>query len=243
MVLSVFGGAPARAETAAVAVATNFLKPLESLAADFKAATGHDLVISGGSTGKLYAQIKEGAPFDVFLAADAERPARLANEGLAVADSRFTYAQGRLVLLSRDPATTGQDCLAALRASTGKVAIANPATAPYGAAAKAAIVALDLEAALADRLVQGEDIGQTFAFVDTENAAFGFVALAQIAGEPSGSRQGCRWDVPADTHAPIDQQAALLAHGADNPAATAFIAWLRGDEAKVAIRAFGYATP
>lgn len=233
---------PARAVTVTVAVATNFLKPLETLASDFAATSGHDVVVVSGSTGKLYAQITQGAPLDVFLAADTERPSKLIDDGLAIADSRFTYALGRLVLLSRDP-SAGADCVAALRASAGKVAIANPETAPYGAAARAALQAMSLSPAVAGRIVQGEDVGQTFAFVDTANAAFGFVALSQVAGEPPGARPGCRWDVPADLHPPIEQQAVLLRRAAGNVAAEAFLAWLRGPEAGALIRAAGYGVP
>ncbi len=232
----------AAAGQTAVAVATNFAKPLEALAAEFKVRTGHDVIISSGSTGKLYAQIKAGAPFDVFLAADAQRPAKLANEGFADPASRFTYALGRLVLLSRDPAAAGRDCLEVLRASTGKVAIANPATAPYGAAAKMTLQALGLWAEVEARIVQGEDIGQTYAFIDTGNAEIGFVALSQLAAEPAEDEVGCRWEVTQDLHAPIEQQAVLLVRGAGNPAAAAFLEFLRSPEAAKMIRGFGYGT-
>ncbi|MEX2648641.1 MAG: molybdate ABC transporter substrate-binding protein [Alphaproteobacteria bacterium] len=232
----------AAAGQVAVAVATNFAKPLEALVAEFKARTGHDVIISSGSTGKLYAQIEAGAPFDVFLAADAARPAKLADEGFADPASRFTYALGRLVLLSRGPAAAGRDCLEVLRASTGKVAIANPATAPYGAAAKKTLQALGLWDQVEARIVQGEDIGQTFAFIDTGNAEIGFVAASQVAAEPADGATGCRWEVTQDLHAPIEQQAVLLARGEGNPAAAAFVEFLRSPEAAKTIGAFGYGT-
>ncbi|MGH6719092.1 MAG: molybdate ABC transporter substrate-binding protein [Alphaproteobacteria bacterium] len=232
----------ARAETATIAVATNFARPLEALAPAFAAASGHTIAMAAASTGQLYAQIRQGAPFDVFLAADAERPAALVAEGAAVAASRFAYAYGRLVLLSRSPAATGEDCLEFLRAGGGHIAIANPTIAPYGRAARETLEALGLWPEVAGRIVQGNDVGQTFAFVATANAEAGFVALSQViaAADPAGP--GCRWDVPAGLHAPIEQQAVLLVHGAGNAAALAFLTFMRSAEAQATIRAFGYGT-
>lgn len=230
---------PAGAGQVAVAVATNFVTPLAALTPAFEAATGHVALVSSGSTGKLAAQIAQGAPFDVFLAADAARPEALVAAGHAVAGSASTYALGRLVLLSRAAEATGADCLDFLRASAGKVAIANPRTAPYGAAALQAIDALGLGPALADRLVQGEDIGQTYAFVATGNAVAGFVGLSQVIDQGDDG-VGCRWTVPTGLHDPIAQRAVLLVHGRDNPAAAAFLAFLRGPEAAAIIARFGY---
>jgi molybdate transport system substrate-binding protein len=241
-VLAVALAGPARAETVAVAVARNFAEPLDTLARQFKAASGHDVVISAGSTGMLYTQIKEGAPFEVFLAADEEHPARLAVEGLGVPASRFTYALGRLVLLSRSPDATGMDCMAFLKASTGKVAIANPSTAPYGVAARQALNALGLWAEVEPRIVMGEDIGQAFAFVDTGNAELGLVALSQVAKEPGAGAAGCRAEIAQDLLAPIAQQAILLAKGERNAAARAFLDFLKEPEAGKTIQGFGYGT-
>lgn len=232
-------GHRAFAATATVAVATNFARPLEALTAAFRARTGHDLVVSSGATGKLYAQIREGAPFDVFLAADEEKPTALVEQGLARPESRFTYAEGRIVLWSSD-ARGAADCRALLDTGTGKIALANPAMAPYGVAAGQTLRALGLSNAIQGRLVLGENIGQAFAFVETGNAIAGFVALAQMVDRPTDGK-GCRWDVPASMHEPIAQQAVLLTRGADNEAARAFLDFLQGDEAKAVIRGFGYA--
>ncbi len=229
----------ARAETAIVAVATNFAQPLKALAPAFTAATGHAIAIAAASTGQLYAQIRQGAPFDVFLAADAGRPAALVEDGVAIAANRFAYAYGRLVLLSRSPAATGKDCLDVLRAAS-RIAIANPAIAPYGRAARETLEALGLWDQVEARIVQGQDVGQTYAFIATANAEAGFVALSQVIADPAGP--GCRWDVDPELHAPIEQQAVLLAHGADNAAALAFLDFLKGAEAQATIRAFGYGT-
>ncbi|HQV13908.1 MAG TPA: molybdate ABC transporter substrate-binding protein [Denitromonas sp.] len=223
-----------------VAVASNFIKPIEAVAPAFTKVTGHRVRISTGSTGKFYAQIQRGAPFDVFLSADEARPARLEDEGFAVSGSRFIYAIGRLVLWQ---AETHRDIQPdALRfADGGRVAVANPVTAPYGTAAAAAIEKLGLTAALAPRLVQGENIGQTFQFVATGNAAYGFVAWSQVSQNGTLIR-GSGWLVPADMHPPIRQAATLLTRGADNPAARAFVAFLKSDAARQIIRQHGYDT-
>lgn len=223
--------APAHAGKALIAVAANFSMPAERIAAEFEAATGHEITLTAGSTGKLYAQIAAGAPYDVLLAADAERPARLEAEGLAVAGSRFTYAVGQLVLWSADPARiTGPEALdGAFRA----LAIANPELAPYGIAAVETLASLGKTPA---RIVMGENIGQTFALVSTGNAELGFVAASQL----TESSEGSRWDVPASLHAPIRQEAVLLTRAASNEAAHAFLDWLRRPEAAVIIAASGY---
>jgi len=234
-------GQPAKAAEVAVAVAANFTAPLDKLAAAFEKTSGHHLVISSGSSGKLYVQITAGAPFEVMLSADAERPLRLEKEGAAVAGSRFTYAIGKLVLWSRDPGLV--DPAGAVLASSRfrHLAIPNPETAPYGAAARQVLQGLDLWQKLAPRLVQGEDIGQTYQFVATGNAELGFVALSQIRA--AGKPQGSLWIVPSERYRPIEQQAVLLTRGKDNPAARAFLEFLRGAAARALIQEFGYGLP
>lgn len=226
---------PAFAAEVKVAVAANFSEPAQEIARRFEARTGHDATLSFGSSGQFYAQIANGAPFGVFLSADAERPQQAERRGLAVAGSRFTYATGRLVLYSRTPGLA--DGGRALRSGRfRKLAIADPKTAPYGAAAVEAMRKLGLYGTASPKLVQGSSITQTYQFVHTGAAELGFVALSQIAGEAGGSR----WIVPAELHAPIEQQAVLLKPGATNPAAHAFLAFLKGSEAKAVIRRYGY---
>lgn len=220
-----------------VAVASNFTAPAEAIARAFEEATGHRAILSFGSTGKLYTQIAHGAPFQVYLAADQRRPEKAVAAGLAVPDSRFTYAVGRLVLYSRDPGRVG-DGEATLRdlPPEARLAIANPRTAPYGAAAVQTMKRLGVYEANRSRLVRGENIAQTYQFVATGNAQLGFVALSQVANTTDGSR----WRVPPKLHAPIRQQAVLLRNAADSEPARAFMAFLRGDAARTIIRRYGY---
>ena len=225
--------ASAQAETVTVAVAANFTAVAEELAALFKAETGHDAVLSFGATGQLYAQITQGAPFGVFLSADDVRPTQAVAEGHGVDGSVFTYAIGQLALFSTSLDLA--DGEAVLRAGAyEKLAIADPAAAPYGAAAIEALTALDLLAATEPKFVTGANITQTLQFVDTGNAELGFVALSQVAGRDRV------WIVPAELHAPIRQDAVLLKSAADNPAATAFIDFLKSAAARERIAAAGY---
>jgi molybdate transport system substrate-binding protein len=222
-----------------VAVAANFAGPMEKLAEQFQRDTGHKAVVASGATGKFYAQIRNGAPFEVLLSADDETPARLEAEGHAVARSRFTYAVGRLVLWSAN-ANYVDATGAVLRTGDFKhLAVANPKTAPYGAAAVAVIDKLGLTARLQPRIVQGENIAQAFQFASTGNAELGFVAQAQVWRDGKFTA-GSGWIVPATMHAPIRQDAALLTRGAKNPAAQALLDYLRTDKAKALIRAYGY---
>jgi molybdate transport system substrate-binding protein len=232
----------AQAEEAIVAIAANFAEPMERLQAMFEEESGHTLTLVIGSTGKLYAQITNGAPFDVLLAADQERPARLVEEDQAVADSRFTYAVGRLALWSADPGLIGGGRGEAVLGGGdfGHLAIANPELAPYGKAAQQTLEALGLWDELSPKIVQGENIGQTFQMVATGNAELGFVALSYVLSERNAT-PGSRWDVPVELHQPIRQDAVLLAHGADNPAAAGFLDFLRSPEAQAVIERFGYA--
>ncbi len=231
---------PVAAGEASVAVAANFLPVLRDLARDFTREQGHRLRLSAGSTGKLYAQIRHGAPFDLFLAADAARPRRLEREGQAVAGSRFTYAIGRLVLWS-PRADRFDDGLAWLREGRfRRLALANPKTAPYGRAARQFLARRGLWSRLSGRLIRGESVAQAYQFVASGNAEAGLVALALVQARDGG---GSVWPVPAGEHEPIVQQAVLLLRGADNPAARAFHAWLQGEGARRRIAAAGYALP
>lgn len=222
-----------------VAVAANFTAPMQQIAADFARDTGHKAVLSFGATGKFYAQIVNGAPFEVFLAADDTTPARLEKEGHAVPGSRFTYAVGKLVLWSAkaDFVDAKGDVLKG--GNFNKVSIANPKTAPYGAAAVETLKKLNLLDAVQPKFVQGENISQTLQFVHTGNADLGFVALSQVFkdGKLNG---GSAWIVPGEFHEPIYQDAAILAKGKDNAAAIALLAYLKSDKARAVIRSFGY---
>ncbi|MCV2864905.1 molybdate ABC transporter substrate-binding protein [Albidovulum sediminicola] len=230
-----FAALPAWAETATVAVATNFLNVAQALGAAYATVSGQEIVLVGGATGKLAAQISNGAPFDLFLSADAAAPERLIAAGLAEAESRVTYATGDLVLWAPDTNLPAEP--AAILAAARHVAIANPDLAPYGLAAAQAIDALGLAPLVAGKLVQGENIGQTFALVHTGAADAGFVAAS--ATHPVAPA-GTLWPVPDTLHDPIRQDAVLLAHGADNAAATGFLEYLASAEAKAVITAAGY---
>lgn len=229
----------ASAGEAHVAVAANFAPPLQALGDAFSRQTGHKLVVSTGSTGKFYAQIKNGAPFDVFLSADDAAPKRLEQDKLAAPGSRFTYALGRLVLWSAQDALVdaGGEVLKSNRFR--KLAMANPKLAPYGGAAQEVMEKLGVWTAVQGRIVQGENIAQTFQFIASGNAELGFVALSQL----DAARIGSRWIVPSALHAPIRQDAVLLARAEKNIAARAFLEYLRAAEARQRIRASGYELP
>lgn len=231
---------PVLAEEVFVAVATNFTSCLRELVAEFEQQTGHHVVVSPGSTGKLYAQITNGAPFDVFLSADIRRPKLLEKEGLTVEESRFTYAIGRLTLWSSDPSLVNGDGAEILRAQLYRyLAIANHKTAPYGAAARQTLRALQLWDTVTPHMVQGENIGQTFQFVASGNAELGFVALSQVM-DPKMKGIGSRWDVPVHLYQPIKQDAVLLTRGKSNRGARTLLDYLQGDEARTLIMRFGY---
>ena len=230
----------ARADVVQVAVAANFTAPARALAEVFARTTGHEAKLSFGATGAFYTQIKNGAPFDVLLAADDERPARLEKEGDTVAGSRFTYATGQLVLWSAKPGLVDDEGAVLKHGNFGKIAIANPKNAPYGAAAVEAMEKLGLAATLQPKLVTGESIGQTFNFIATGNAELGFVALAQVL-EGGKLKSGSMWVVPAQYHAPIIQDAVILKRAANNPAAKAWMELLKTPQSKELIRSYGYA--
>ena len=240
--LALFGAAfalaatPVLAADTQVAVAANFTEPAKAIAAAFKAETGHTATLSFGSSGQFYTQMAHGAPYEVFLSADAERPEKAEQEGLSVPGTRFTYAVGRLVLYSKTPGLVDAKGAVLKSDRFAKLAIADPTAAPYGEAAVETMRKLKVYDALAPRIVRGSSITQTYQYVATGNAELGFVALSQVIDEPGGSR----WLVPAADHAPIQQQAVLLRTGEKNPAARAFMTFLKSPAAVAIIKRYGY---
>jgi len=222
-----------------IAVASNFTAPMHVIAERFERDTGHQALLAFGSTGKLYAQIRNGAPFEVLLAADEEIPSKLEGEGLGVAGSRFTYAIGTLVLWSGKEGYVDDQAKALTQRPFRHLAIANPKTAPYGAAAMATLTQLGLADSVREKLVQGENIAQTYQFVASGNAELGFVALSQLL-EDGEIGQGSAWVVPAAYHPPIRQDALLLTKGRDNPAAQALLDYLQSAKVTDVIQAYGY---
>lgn len=232
---------PTQAAEVTVAVAANFAAPMARLAEGFSAATGHTLKLSTGATGRFYTQVISGAPFQVLLAADDETPRRLIAEGHAVAGSQFTYAIGQLVLWSAQPGLVDDRGAVLAAGRFAHLAIANPKTAPYGAAALQVLKARGLAEALAPRLVTAESIAQAWQFVTTGNAELGFVALSQVV-VPGKPPTGSHWRVPAALHDEIRQDAVLLKAGAKSAAAAALLAYLKSPAAQAVIRAYGYGT-
>lgn len=229
----------AHADEVQVAVAANFTAPIQAIAKDFEKDTGHKLVAAYGATGQFYTQIKNGAPFEVFLAADDSTPAKLESEKETVPGSRFTYAVGTLALWS---ATEGYvdakgDVLKANQYH--HLSIANPKAAPYGLAATQVLDKLKLTDATKAKIVEGQNITQAFQFVSTGNAELGFVALSQIYKDGKVT-SGSAWVVPAELHDPIKQDAVILNKGKDNPAAKALVDYLKGPKAAAIIKSYGY---
>ena len=222
-----------------VAVAANFTAPMQKIATAFEQDSGHKLVLSFGSTGRFYAQISNGAPFNVLLSADDETPARLEKEGLAVPGSRFTYAVGRLVLWSKQPGLVDSGGEVLRKGTFDKIAVADPKLAPYGAAAMHTLAKLGLQTSLSARIVQGESISQAYQFVASGNAALGFVSLAQVMVDAKIA-DGSAWVVPTTMHSELRQDAALLTNAKGNPAAAALMAYLKSEKAKAIIRSYGY---
>jgi molybdate transport system substrate-binding protein len=228
-------GAPLRAAETNVAVAANFTEAAKEIAAAFKQKTGHEAVLSFGSSGQLYTQITQDAPFQIMLSADDERPRKLVDDGLAVSSSRFTYALGKLVLWSKIvDLTKGDEALKA--GKFGRISIANPAAAPYGTAAIETMKALKLHEALKPKIVQGNSIAQAYQFIETTNAELGFVALSQLSSNSGGSR----WLIPQNLYTPIRQDAVLLKKAETSEAAVSFMAFLKGPDARSIIQKFGY---
>ncbi|HRQ47515.1 MAG TPA: molybdate ABC transporter substrate-binding protein [Rhodocyclaceae bacterium] len=233
---------PVAAEVVTAAVAANFTKTIEEIGAHFMEETGHTIRFSFGPSGKLYAQIRNGAPFELFFSADTQKPELLVNEGLAT--EPFVYARGRLALFSPTlPVAQGwREVLE--QGGFAHLAIANPRTAPYGAAAVEALQALALLEALRPKFVQGESIAHAFQFVATGNAALGFVALSQVVDPASPVfGKGEYWLVPQHLHAPIDQAAVVLERGRTHPAALAFMEYMRSPQARAIIERYGYTVP
>lgn len=225
-----------------VAVAANFLKPLQQLQVQFEQDSGHQLVISAGSTGQLYAQIQNGAPFDVFLGADSQRPLLTIEHQLAVEGSFFVYAQGRLVLWSMQPNFVDEAGAVLSQGHFNHIALANPKTAPYGGAAMEVLNALKLTETLQDKIVQGQSVTQTYQFIATGNAELGFIAFSQLKSEPE--IEGSYWLIDSDLYQPIEQGAVLLKQGQTNTAAIAFLAFLQSEAVKQQIvEVFGYNVP
>lgn len=239
LILSLLAVVTAHADEVQVAVAANFTGPMQVIAVLFERDTGHRTNLSFGSTGKFYAQIANGAPFQALLAADDETPAKLIKEGHAVAGTPFTYAIGTLVLWSTDPKLVDNKGEILKKGGFKHLSIANPKAAPYGAAAMQTMSKLGIVDKLKPLFVQGENISQTHQFISTGAAELGFVAYSQVIKNGQiGSGSG--WIVPGSFYDPIRQDAVILAKGKDKPAAVALMNYLKGDKAKAVIKSFGY---
>ncbi|MFO2464322.1 molybdate ABC transporter substrate-binding protein [Pseudomonas sp. 15FMM2] len=230
---------PAQADEVQVAVAANFTAPIQAIAADFKKDTGHTLVAAYGATGQFYAQIKNGAPFEVFLSADDTTPQKLENEGASIKGSRFTYAVGTLALWSSKAGYVDVNGEVLKKNAFRHLSVASPKTAPYGLAAAQVLAKLGLTEQVKDKIVEGQNITQAYQFVSTGNAELGFVALSQIYKDGKVS-SGSAWIVPGQMHEPIKQDAVILNTGKDNPAAQALVDYLKGPKAAAIIKSYGY---
>lgn len=232
--------ASAWAEDVQVAVAANFTKPMEKIAADFEKATGNKVVAAFGASGKLVEQMKNGAPFEIFLSADQKNPMKLEKENLGVPDSRFTYAIGKLVLWSAKPQfVDDKGAILSTSSDFQHISIADPKTAPYGKAALAVMEKLGVLDTLKPKIVQGDSIAQAKEFVSSGNAELGFVALSQVIKDTGGSS----WMVPQDLYKPLYQDAILLKTGENNAAAKAFMSYLASAPAQAVIKDYGYDLP
>ena len=238
-VISLLLTVPAMADEVTVAVAANFTGPIKQIAAEFEKDTGHHIELSFGSSGNFYAQIKNCAPFHVFLSADEEKPAQLEKDGLTVVGSRFTYAVGTLVLWSSKPGFVDPKGKVLSKGSYAKIAIANPKLAPYGAAAVEVLTKLGLLSVITPKIIEGENISQTYQFVSSGNTELGFVALSQVM-KNGKINSGSAWVVPGKLHSPIRQDAVLLSSGKDNAAAKALLAYLKSEKIRYIIRSYGY---
>lgn len=229
----------AHADEVQVAVAANFTAPMQKIAAEFEKDTGHKAVLAFGATGKFYAQIANGAPFEVFLSADDETPSKLEKEQLAAPGSRFTYAIGKLVLWSAKEGFVDGRGDVLKKGDFQHIALANPKTAPYGTAAVEAMIRMGVLASVQPKAVLGENISQTYQFIATGNAELGFVALSQVVKDGKIA-SGSAWVVPANLYEPIRQDAVILAKGKGKPGAVALAAYLKGDKARAIIKSYGY---
>lgn len=239
LLATTFVAGAAHSETISVAVASNFTAPMRDIAQAFAQDTGHEAQLSFGATGKFYAQINHGAPFGMLLAADDTTPAKIAKEGQGDASTRFTYAVGKLVLWSKQSGYVDNQGDVLKKNDWQYIAIANPKLAPYGLAAEQTLAKLGLLAQIKPKVVQGENIGQTYQFAATGNAQLGFVALSQVM-KGGKIAQGSAWIVPADMHTPIRQDAIVLNTAKDNAAAAALVKYLQGDKARAIMAAYGY---
>ena len=233
----------ARANQVLAAVAANFYNPFKDITGQFEKKTGYRVQIISGSTGKLYAQIINGAPFELFLAADRRRPELLEQEGIAITGTRFTYAIGKITLWSPNAdliSRNGQSILRKINFT--HIAMANPITAPYGKAALQTLQKLGLWKEVQSLVVQGENVGQTFQFVSSQNAELGFVALSQVL-DPKNHKKGSRWDIPDELYDPLEQDVIILEKGKNNPGARALWNFLRDESAKRIINKYGYGLP
>lgn len=242
VVIFVMGGAQAHAADVSVAVAANFTAPMQKIAQSFEQVTGHKVRMAFGATGHFYAQIKNGAPYQLLLAADDKTPLKLEQEGYGVAGSRFTFASGKLVLWSKQPGLVDDKGVVLKTQNYQRLAIANPKLAPYGAAAVETLTNMGLLQAVQTKWVQGENIAQTYQFVASENAQLGFVAMSQVMVEGKIA-QGSVWVVPEQLYTPIRQDVVLLSIAKDEAPAKALLKYLRSDKAKEIMRSFGYAMP
>ena len=227
------------ADEVKVAVAANFVQPLEEIGQSFQKDTGHTLLISSGATGKLFTQIQNGAPFEVMVSADSKTPEKLVKAELALADTQFTYAKGKLVLWSAAADTVDSKGAVLKAGNYAHLAVGNPKTAPYGAAAYEVLEKMGLMATVSNKLVQGENITQVKQFVDTGNAELGFIATSQVYKDGKLIK-GSAWEVPTDMYSPLTQDAVLLKKGEGNPAAVELLNYLKGDKAKAIIHSYGY---
>lgn len=249
LLVAAFAPAWCSADVLRVAVASNFMQPMQVLVEHFAAASGHDVRLSFGSSGSFYAQIANGAPFDLLLSADRAIPERLEREGKAVPGSRITYARGRLVLWSADNSLIDANSLEERPERLHdlpfrRLALANPTLAPYGRAAQQLLARVDPQGAFSSRLVRGDNVGQAFLFVSTGNAELGFVALAQVLEpETQALRSGSGWIIPEALHDPIEQDAVLLQAAAGKRGASELLDFLRSKEGREIIARHGYATP
>jgi molybdate transport system substrate-binding protein len=238
LALLLLAALPAQAGDVFVAVAANFTAPMKWIAAEFEKDSGHKVVASFGSTGKFYAQIKNGAPFEILLAADDETPARLVKENMALSGSQFTYAVGKLVLWSAKPGRVDGAGAVLKNGDFAHLSVADPKLAPYGAAGVETMKALGVHGALVPKIVTAENITQAHQFIRSGNAELGFVALSQVLKD--GKVEGSVWLVPAQLYTPIRQNAVMLAPAKGKPAAEALMKYLKGDKAKAIITSFGY---
>ena len=232
----------AQAAEVSVATASNFVAPLAQVAVLFQKESGHTLKVSSAASGKLYAQIKGGARFDVFLSADEELPKQLLQEGLAVGGSRFVYATGRLVLWSAQPGLVDEKASVLNKGNFSTLAIANPVNSPYGVAAKETLTKLTMWNSIQRKLDKGDDLAQTYQLAASERDDLAFIALSQVMRDGKIS-QGSWWLVPPEMHKPIRQSAVLLSGAKDKEAAKVFLEFLKGEKARAVMRGFGYDLP